>query len=128
MKRDGIGLGLALGGLALVGCRDADAKKLEELAERGVALRAEQCLVFTLWFQSKEEATRSLASAQRDGWRFTCDAAKDGTYYCSSPHKMVPDVSKLRGYRDEFERLADAADGAYDGWEIGEASECEGSG
>lgn len=98
--------------------RDLDLQVLVQLSKNGANLAKPTHTLFYIYAPSEEAASR-IASAITDPQLQTevRPAALGEAWLTLVQGQLVPELETLRRYRVQFEALAAAEGGEYDGWE-----------
>jgi len=110
-------------GLSLFGFgkkADLDQAVLDQLRKAGSDLSKPHNIEFFLYFPAEAAASKACTQIQNMGFRVTVErAAKGPDWLCFATMTMVPDVKVLQKTRRDFNSIAAANGGHYDGWGTG---------
>lgn len=103
---------------APTGSLDADRQTLEALRRAGADLTKPTHVLFYLYFDSREDAERALASATTPELAGKVEPAATGeSWLLLLEGTMVPTETAINATSVRLEALASSLDGEYDGWE-----------
>ncbi|HEY7758467.1 MAG TPA: ribonuclease E inhibitor RraB [Burkholderiales bacterium] len=94
-----------------------DGEAIAELRAQGVDLSTPQLLEFAFYFPSLEGAQRAWNQLAGQGFKGKVEPAGGGADYFVFAHKTVTvDLPTLQAMRAQFQSLAAANGGRYEGW------------
>jgi hypothetical protein len=96
---------------------DPDAKVLEQLKKAGSNLSKPHPLEFFLYFPREQAARKAADQLRAKRFTATVDRAAQGdSWLCFATKTMVPELAALQRIRADFNAVAEALGGEYDGW------------
>jgi hypothetical protein len=96
---------------------DEDAEAIAELHELGLDLTKPQTIEFAFLFPELKPAQRLAPKLQARGFQTRIRPAGGGKdYFLYARKRMVVTADAMRDLRRQFEALAKAEKGEYDGW------------
>ena len=99
------------------GAEDPDSTVLTNLEEAGSDLSKPHDLEFFLYFPDESAAEAAAEDMRARGYEVQVRPSEDGTdWLCFAEKTMVPDYEAIRDISRDFEAIAAAHGGEYDGW------------
>jgi hypothetical protein len=96
---------------------DPDADVLAQLKKAGSNLSKPHPLEFFLYFPREEAARKAADQLRAQSFEVKVDHAPQGdSWLCLAKKIMVPELESLHHIRAEFNAVAKALNGEYDGW------------
>lgn len=108
---------------SLFGCSkqpDLDESVLIQLKKAGSDLSKPHKIEFFLYFPTEVAAEQAALRVRESGFEVAVKRAEKGAdWLCFATKTMIPKLSDLQQIRCDFNSLATAAGGDYDGWGTG---------
>ena len=95
---------------------DPDQATLDELARAGSDLTRPHEVEFFLHLPDAAAAEAVKQQLAGEGFRVEIRADTPGDWLCLATREMTPTLDELRRLRSHLALVAEARDGAYDGW------------
>jgi regulator of RNase E activity RraB len=96
---------------------DLDELVLVQLKKAGSDHSKPHAVEFFLYFPTQSGAEQAASRIKENGFAVEVKhAAKGEDWLCAATKTMVPDLSSLQKIRRDFNALAGALHGQYDGW------------
>jgi regulator of RNase E activity RraB len=100
--------------------KDPDQLALQQLKKAGSNLSKPHKIEFFLYFKSQASAEAVAPTIKNSGFDVEVRQAAQGTdWLCLATKAMVPELVALKKIRRNFNAIAVANDGEYDGWGTG---------
>jgi hypothetical protein len=96
---------------------DADERVLDHLARLGCNATTPCTSTHFLYTLARGGADAIAKALRRDGWRTTVESCEDETWLVAATQVGTLDAPSVRSRRKDFEALAAAHGGVYDGWQ-----------
>jgi hypothetical protein len=99
---------------------DPDQLQIEQLAKAGIDMSKPQEIAFTLHFADAHNEAKACVSIYEKKFDVVSERPEkaDEKWTCTATKTMVPELKILRKIRRDFEAIANANKGTYDGWKI----------
>jgi len=99
---------------------DPDQSQIEQLAKAGVDMSRPQEITFTLHFADAHNEAKACVSIYEKKFDVVSQRPEkaDEKWTCTATKTMVPELKILRKIRRDFDAIASANKGTYDGWKI----------
>ena len=99
---------------------DPDQSQIEQLAKAGVDMSKPQEVVFTLHFADAHDEAKACVSIYEKKFDVVSERPEkaDEKWTCTATKTILPELKVLRKIRRDFESIAAANKGSYDGWKI----------
>jgi hypothetical protein len=100
---------------------DPDQLQIEQLAKAGIDMSKPQEIAFTLHFADAHNEAKACVSIYEKKFDVVSERPEkaDEKWTCTATKTMVPELKILRKIRRDFDAIAAANRGSYDGWKIG---------
>ena len=99
------------------GDTDPDAQVLEALKKAGSNLSKPHPIEFFLYFANEDQARKAADQIRGRSFEVTVDhAGKGDSWLCLATKSMIPELGELHRIRADFNAIARAQSGQYDGW------------
>ncbi|HEY2171856.1 MAG TPA: ribonuclease E inhibitor RraB [Candidatus Angelobacter sp.] len=99
---------------------DPDQLQIEQLAKAGIDMSKPQEIAFTLHFAAAHHEAKACVSIYEKKFDVVSVRPEkaDEKWTCTARKTMLPELNVLRKIRRDFEAIAAANKGSYDGWTI----------
>ena len=99
---------------------DPDQSQIDQLAKDGVDMSKPQEITFTLHFADAHDEAKACVSIYEKKFDVVSERPEkaDEKWACLATKTMLPELKVLRKIRRDFESIAAANKGSYDGWKI----------
>jgi hypothetical protein len=105
---------------------DPDEKKIRTLQRLEIDLELPQAVTFEVSLWKEASARRLAAELERLGFRTVTEGpGVDGEWSCLAVREVRVELATFRELRGRFKELVEIEGGAYEGWELGDASSDE---
>lgn len=96
---------------------DPDEAMLKQLKDKGIDLSQPLNIQFLIAFPSQFTADKAAIRIKKAGFHITIITSKRLDWVIRATKKMVPELSAIRNFRDEFSHMTVTFGGKYHGWE-----------
>lgn len=99
---------------------DPDQLQIEQLSKAGIDMSKPQEIAFTLHFAVAHDEAKACVSIYEKKFDVVSQRPEkaDEKWTCTATKTILPDLKVLRKIRRDFEAIAAANKGSYDGWTI----------
>lgn len=99
---------------------DPDQLQIERLAKAGIDMSKPQEIAFTLHFAVAHDEAKACVSIYEKKFDVVSQRPEkaDQKWTCTATKTILPELKILRKIRRDFEAIAAANKGSYDGWTI----------
>jgi len=99
---------------------DPDQLQIDQLAKDGIDMSKPQRTIFTLHFSDVDGASKGCVSVYGKKFDVESDRPEKAgeKWTCTAKKTLVPELKVLRKIRRDFDAIAAANRGSYDGWKI----------
>lgn len=99
---------------------DPDQLQIEQLAKSGIDMSKPQEIAFTLHFADAHNLAKACVSIYEKKFDVVSQRPEkaDEKWTCIATKTMLPELKALRKIRRDFEAIAAANKGSYEGWNI----------
>lgn len=95
---------------------DPDEAALKMLKDSGADLSQPLNIQFFIAFPSQFTADKAAIRIKKSGFHITIVTSKRLDWVVRATKKMVPELSAIRNFRDEFDHITVTFGGKYHGW------------
>jgi hypothetical protein len=97
---------------------DPDEVMLKQLEDKGIDLSLPLNIQFLIAFPSQFTADKAAIRIKKSGFHVTIITSKRLDWVIRATKKMVPELSAIQSFRDEFDHITVTFGGKYHGWEV----------